>query len=432
MIILDGAADLPIAELGAEGDGATPLEAAETPNLDALALAGRVGRIRTTPPGFETNSDVCCMSLLGYDPARFHTGRAPIEAAALGIETAPGDWLFRLNLVTVGEEGTPNAGLMLDHSGGGLSSAEGAALAGDLLAYWQREAPDLVERITVRPAVDYRAIFHDASGRSYRGVDTVPPHAIPGEAWEDHLPDGVGDEESKRAADALCALMGLSHEFLSEHEINRTRREQGLRPANMAWIWGGGTMPTLEPFERRFGLRATVTSAVDLLKGLARLTGIEIGQVPGLSGYHDNDYAGQGRWAVDALDRYDLVIVHVEAPDEASHQADFATKVAAIEAIDREIVGPVLAKLRTFGDAETDAHAEGWRILCLPDHYTLCSTRKHDGTPVPFAMAGAWVRAVVQRRFTEAEAEASDLQVDEGHELMEFFLRSGLAQVRVR
>src|SRR5690606_15965577 len=223
----------------------------------------------------------CCMSLLGYDPARFHTGRAPIEAAALGIETAPGDWLFRLNLVTVGEEGTPNAGLILDHSGGGLSSAEGAALAGDLLAYWQREAPDLVERITVRPAVDYRAIFHDASGRSYRGVDTVPPHAIPGEAWEDHLPDGVGDEESKRAADALCALMGLSHEFLSEHEINRTRREQGLRPANMAWIWGGGTMPTLEPFERRFGLRATVTSAVDLLKGLARLTGIEIGQVPG-------------------------------------------------------------------------------------------------------------------------------------------------------
>ncbi len=424
IIIPDGAADLPLDEL----DGRTPFEAAHTPNLQRLAAMGRVGRAFTTPVDFEAGSDVCSMSLLGYDPAKYHTGRAPLEAAALGLELSPKDWIFRLNFVTTGEPGTPDDGLMLDHSAGAISNAEARVLVKDLVAYWREKAPTLVEKVTLTPGVSYRNILVDSSGRSYKEVVTTPPHAIPREPWGEHLPVGGAAGES----DVLRTLMTLSARVLATHEVNLARRAQGLRPATMAWLWGQGTKPTVPSFRERFALRGGMITSVDLLAGISAYIGWDRLDVPGLTSYHDTDYAGQGRATVEAIRGYDVVCSHIEAPDEASHQGDWKTKVASIEAIDEHVVGPVMSALEEYGDPAKHPDAEGWRLLVMPDHFTLCSTRKHDPTPVPFVMAGAWVRAAVSRPFTEEGSAESDLQIDPGHELMEYFLKGGLARVRAR
>lgn len=425
VIIPDGAADAPIDAL----DGLTPLEAADTPNLQALAAAGRVGTVSTTPPGFEAGSDVCSMSLLGYDPARYHTGRAPLEAAALGLDLAPDDWIFRLNLVTVGEPGSTDDGRMLDHSAGGITDDEARALVGAIEAAWREAEPGLARHLRLTHGVSYRSILVDSAGRTgvsrgYAEIRTTPPHAIPGEPWARHLPTGG------EGAEALRRLIAVAMRILPGHPVNAARREAGLRPANAAWIWGQGTRPTMPPFEERFGLRGAMITAVDLLAGIAALIGWDRLHVPGITSYHDTDYEAQGAAACRAIDDYDIVCCHVESPDEAAHQGDHATKVAAIEAIDRHIVGPIASRLLEQGDADGDPGAAGWRLLILPDHYTLVGTRKHDPTPPPFLMAGAWVRNLVPRRFTEADAARADLHIAHGHELMEYFLRSGLAGVR--
>lgn len=415
IIIPDGAADFPIEELGEK----TPFEAAAMPNLQKLAAAGRVGAAYTTPPGWEAGSDVCSMSLLGYDPLRYHTGRAPLEAAALGLSPGPTDWIFRLNLVTTGQPGTDEAGLMLDHSAGAITNSEARALVAGLVAFWQERFPEAVAGMSLTPGVSYRNIMIDASGRSYGHVKTIPPHAIPGEPWVRSLPAGHSPE-----ADLLRRLMATSAEFLPTHEVNLARVEQGLRPATMAWVWGQGTKPSVPSFRDRFGLRGAMITSVDLLAGIAAYLGWDRLDVPGLTSYHDTDYAAQGRETIRAVNGYDVVCCHVEAPDEASHQADWRTKVASLEAIDREIIGPVAQAL------EKSQGERGWRMLVMPDHYTLCSTRKHDATPVPFLMAGTLVHSAVQRPFTEDAAAESDLQIDPGHELMEYFLRNGLPKAK--
>jgi 2,3-bisphosphoglycerate-independent phosphoglycerate mutase len=421
IIIPDGAADLPIDEL----DGLTPFEAANTPNLDALAAAGRVGCAHTTPQGFEAGSDVCSMSLLGYDPRRYHTGRAPLEAAALGLSLTTRDWIFRLNFVTTGAPGSPQAGLMLDHSAGAISDPEARALVADLLKHLTGVEPALMKGIALTPGVSYRNILVDSSGRSYKGITTTPPHAVPGEPWMDHLPEGTAE------AELLSRLMLLSAEFLPSHPVNVARAKSGKRIASMAWIWGQGTKPQVPTFHERFGLKGAMITSVDLLAGIASYIGWQRLNVPGLTSYHDTDYAGQGRATVDAIDDFDVVCTHIEAPDEASHQGDWKTKVASLEAIDTHIVGPILNKMAEFGDPEHRSADKGWRILVMPDHYTLCSTKKHDATPVPFLMTGAWIRSIVQRPFTEAAAMESDLVIDHGHDLMEFFLRGGRSSVRI-
>jgi 2,3-bisphosphoglycerate-independent phosphoglycerate mutase len=409
IIIPDGAADFPLEQL----DDKTPFEAAYMPNLARLAAIGRVGAAYTTPEAFEPGSDVCSMSLLGYDPTKFHTGRAPLEAAALGLQPAPTDWIFRLNLITTGQPGSDRDGLMLDHSAGAITNSEARALVAALVDHWQATLPALVRGMTLTPGVSYRNILIDASGRSYNNVKTTPPHAVPGEPWSKHLPSG-GPE-----AETLRRLMLSSAEFLPTHEINLARIEQGLRPATMAWLWGQGVKPSVPQFKERFGLRGGMITSVDLLAGIAAYIGWDRIDVPGLTSYHDTDYAAQGRETIRAINAYDVVCTHIEAPDEASHQADWKTKVASLESIDREIIGPAI-------DAMENSYGDGWRILIMPDHYTLCSTRKHDATPVPFLIAGTQVHAAVQRPFTEEAADESDLQIDPGHDLMEYFLRNGL------
>lgn len=427
IVIADGAADFPIAELGSR----TPLAAARTPSMDAVAQLGRLGTVQTTPDGWLTGSDICTMCLLGYDPTVYHTGRAPLEAAALGIPMSARDWIFRVNFVTVGEEGTPDDGLMIDHSAGALAEHETKTLIADLATYWASKEPELAASLSVYPGVSYRNIMVDSSGRTYKGIKTAPPHEIPRQPWDLHLPDGQG--AAKASADVLCRLMELSAEFLPGHAINQARRAAGKSPANMCWIWGQGTRPAMPSFQSRFGCKGAMTTAVDLLSGLAALIGWENLKVPGATSYHhDNDYVGQGKAACDALDRFDIVCCHVEAPDEMAHQGDWKTKVASLEAIDTHVVAPMLQKLMSFGDPEKSGSGggEGWRMLILPDHYTLCSTRKHDATPSPFAMAGSYIRAHRTGPFDEAHANDADLHIRKGHELMEFFLSGGRASAR--
>ena len=411
VIIPDGAADVPLASRkGADGRPATPFQLAQTPSLDRLAASGTLGRAATTPPGFSAGSDVCSMSLLGYDPARYHTGRAPLEAAALGLTPAEGEIVYRLNLVTVGESAA-ELGLMLDHSAGGLPDDEARELLAALEAHWRDVIPDAVAGLSLTPGVSYRNILIDGGGRGAQGLVTIPPHEIPREPWEPALPEGGA------AGHLLRRLMLASYEVLAEHEVNRQRRARGERPANMAWIWGQGTAPTMPSFGSRFGLRGAMLSAVDLLRGIASCIGWDRLECPGMTSYHDTDYAAQGRATIEALSRYDLVCCHVESPDEASHQGDGQTKIAAIEAIDAYVVGPIADALRAAG--------EPWRMLVLPDHYTLVSTRKHDPTPVPFLIAGSQDEATAANTsgtFDESSAARAGLVVDPGHELMDRFI----------
>ncbi len=425
IIIPDGGSDLPIPELGDR----TPFEVAHMPHTQELARRGRVGCAYTTPEGFEAGSDVCSMSLLGYSPEKYHTGRAPLEAAALGLQLAPSDWIFRLNLVTTGSEGTADAGLMLDHSAGAISDAEARTLVADLVQHWQSKLPELAKSLDVTPGVSYRNILVDRGQRTYGDVQTTPPHAIPREPWQQHLPAGIGNVGLSSAA-ILRELMMLSASFLPEHPVNLARVKAGKRPANMAWLWGQGTKPNVPTFASRFGLRGAMITSVDLLAGIANYIGWDRLHVRGLTSYHDTDYAAQGKATVEALAKYDVVCCHIEAPDEASHQGDYRTKVASLEAIDEHVVAPIVQGLARFGDPERDSSAPGWRLLMMPDHYTLCSTRKHDATPVPFLMAGAWVRSTVARAFTEEASLESDLKIDPGHDLMEYFLRGGRAGVK--
>ncbi|MFO0861828.1 MAG: cofactor-independent phosphoglycerate mutase [Phycisphaerales bacterium] len=414
VLIPDGGADKPLPELG----GRTPFDSADTPNLDALAKSGSLGIAKTTPPGFEAGSDVCSMSLLGYDPARYHTGRAPLEAASMGLRPGPSDWIFRLNLVTTGRStagpyGAESGSLMIDHSAGAISDAEARELVAAIGGRWQEHETDLVKGLTLTPGVSYRNILIDASGRTFNDVLTTPPHAVPGEKWEMHLPRGGS------AASALERIMRSSIEALRDHPVNRARVRSGKRPATMAWVWGQGVKPSMPSFLDRFGLRGAMITAVDLLSGIAAYMGWDRLNIPGVTSYHDTDYAAQGRAAIDAITSggYDIACCHVEAPDEASHQADWKTKVASIESIDRLIAGPMTRCMQRLA-----ASGEGCRLLVLPHHYTLVSNRKHDATPVPFLMAGTGIQPNGCTAFSEKQAESTRLVIEHGHQLMEQFL----------
>lgn len=390
IIIPDGAADVPLDEL----DGRTPLAAANIPNIDGVVAAGKIGTTCNIPDGVPAGSDVAILSLLGYDPKQFYTGRAPLEAAAQGIDVAEDVWVFRCNLVTIID------GVMEDHSAGHISSKEGAAIIGELAA--RIDAPE----VRFHPGVGYRHLMI-CKGRY--NVRTTPPHDILGRKADSYLPSG-------RGARLLRKLMAESRELLAESEINTVRRELGENPATSIWLWGQGQPPQLVDFAERHGLAGAAITAVDLVRGLAKLIGWDVIEVDGATGYVDTNYAGKGAAAAEALDSYDLVCVHVEAPDEAGHAADPAAKVKAIEQIDRHIVGPVLERLR----AEGDGH---WRILVLPNHPTPCTVRSHTRQAVPFAIAGAGVqRIVTETSFTEETAAAADLHVAKGWQLMEYFL----------
>jgi 2,3-bisphosphoglycerate-independent phosphoglycerate mutase len=402
LIIPDGAADSPIPDLGNK----TPLDVANKPNMDLVAKTGKLGTVRTTPPNYSAGSDVCTLCLLGYDPAKYHPGRAPLEAAAQGLQLDKElDWVFRCNLVTIID------GVMMDHSAGHIGDKEARILLDEVRKHL---APDPgTTPLTFYPGVSYRHLMTYRGG-DFAGLKCTPPHDIPDQPIKGHMPRGKG-------ADILSSLITRSNEVLQNHDINLTRKQLGENPATHIWLWGQGKAANVPTFESRFHKKGAMITAVDLLRGIANLLGWKNLDCPGITSYHDTDYAMQGKVTCDALDKYDIVCCHVEAPDEASHAANFKEKIAAIEAIDTHVVAPVLAKLKTFPE---------WRILIMPDHATQCTTRLHHDAPVPFALAGTHVpaRTNIQLPYTESAANQSDLHIPQGYDLMEYFLFSNLAK----
>lgn len=390
IIVPDGAADEPMEQLGNK----TVLEVAQTPNMDKISTEGRQGIIRTVPDDMEPGSDVAQMSVLGYDPRKYYTGRAPIEAVALGIDLTADDWVFRCNLVTVVD------GKMADHSAGHISSEEASALIGELNDSFGSE------QARFYPGVSYRHLLV-FKGEDFN-VQTYPPHDWIGTAIEKILPRGKG-------ARILIDLMARSRQLFANHDINKVRRDLGENQVSSIWLWGQGTRMRLESFKKRFGVRGAAITAVDLVRGLSMLIGFDLIDVPGATGFVDTNYQGKGEAAIKALDEYDLVLVHIEAPDEASHNGSVEMKKKAIEQIDKYVVGPVLEALQRY---------ESWRILVLPDHPTPISSKAHSSEPVPFAMAGADVGGILRTGFSEANAAKSGFRIDNGFELMEYFLRS--------
>lgn len=391
IVLPDGAADEPLDELG----GRTPLEAGDIPYMDSIVEAGRVGTARTVPDGFVPGSDVATMSLFGYDAKKHYTGRAPIEAVARNIQLHSDDIVYRCNLVNITD------GKMADFTAGHIRTAEGAQIVEALNAALEDEG------VMFHVGMSYRHLMVTRDPAALE-VSCMPPHDIPGEPVADYLPKGKGAKKVRR-------IMERGAEVLADHEVNHVRIDLGEIPATGIWLWGQGVVPIMRRFRQRFGVRGCVIAAVDLIRGLGKLLGWTHIEVPGATGYLDTDYAAKGKAAVRAIDEYDLVVVHIEAPDEAGHMGDAAEKIKAIEKIDEQIVGPVLEKLRTFDE---------WRILVSPDHPTPIAIKTHTATPVPFCMAGSGVPSGVgQDRFSERQAVESDLRIDKGHELMEYFLR---------
>lgn len=385
LVVPDGMADDPVAAL----DGRTPWMVAATPNLDAIAAQGVVGRVGTIPPGMPPGSDVAALSIMGYDPARCYTGRAPLEAAARGIPLGETDVAYRCNLVTVED------GRMVDHGAGEIASEDAAEIVEDLNARLGTPA------IRFHAGVSYRNLMVWAGGCA--GGEMTPPHDILGQPVGPHLPRGAGSEVLRR-------LMEESGALLRDHPVNRRRVAEGKRPASMIWLWGQGRAPQLGSFAERHQVRGAVISAVDLIRGIARLAGLQVISVPGATGQLDTNWAGKCAAACAALDEVDFVMVHVEAPDECGHQGDAEGKVRAIELADREIVGPLWEAAQSHGPA---------RILVLPDHYTPLWRRSHVGKPVPFALAGAGIAPDGADRIDEAVGEASPLFVAEGWRLID-------------
>ncbi len=395
IVIPDGCADEAQESLG----GKTPLQAADKPNMDRIARLGVVGRSNNVPPPLTPASDVATLSLFGYDPLVVYTGRAPLETAAMGIPLGRDDWAIRCNLVHVENE------CMRDFTAGHISSEEGRAL----LEALQAALGDA--QLEFHPGVSYRNIlvYRPSRGTSApfsEQTKTQPPHDVPDRPIDDHLPKGPG-------SDLLRSLMERSRSILRDHPVNRKRRDQHKRDATQIWLWGQGRAPSLKPFAEVYGKRGAIISAVDLVRGVGVLLGWQRIDVMGATGYLDTDYAAKGRAAVAALGQHDLVCVHVEAPDEASHEGRADAKVKALEEIDRHIVGPLLEALPKHGE---------WRILVSPDHRTPLRTRAHAYGMVPFAFAGSGVTSKGQASYDEIIADKSDLVFERGHDLMRRFL----------
>ncbi len=394
ILIGDGMADWPIAGIG----NRTPLEAADKPNMDFMASHGAIGMVQVVPKEMYPGSDVSNLSILGYDPAAVYTGRSPLEAASIGIALGPDDVAVRCNIVALKHDGADSE--MEDFSAGHITTAEAA----ELLASLQEKAAD--KGVRFHTGVSYRHLMVWPGGKD--AVVTTPPHDIHGKKITPFLPKGDG-------AEALLTIMEISRELFSGHPVNRKRAEEGKLPGNSVWLWGQGKAPRIPTFQERHGLTGSVVAAVDLIKGIGIYAGLEVIRVPGATGYTDTNYKGKAEYALGELERKDFVLIHVEAPDEAGHNGNVEEKIKAIERIDREMLGPLLARVREKGDL---------RILLLPDHPTPVALRTHAQEPVPFVYypAPPGLPATPGSRYTEADARNSGQFVPEGIRLIDYLL----------
>jgi len=390
ILIIDGASGLPLPECG----GKTSLELAHTPNLEAMTREGMLGLARTVPPGMEPSSACACMSILGYDPKIYYQGRAAIEARSMGIPIDEGEVVFRCNLVAVRD------GKMWDYSSGHIGTDE----AQQLISALNQSLGD--DGIHFYSGVSYRHICKLKGREDTLLATCTPPHDIPGKPIDQFLPTGPG-------SDLLRELMKRSEAVLRDRPVNVERRARGDIPATMIWLfWGSGQVPDIPAFKQVYGLDAAMTSGVDLLRGLARMAGMNVLDIPGVTGGLDNDYAAQAAGAVEALNEHDLVVIHVEAPDEAAHVASVDDKVEAIQRVDREVV----SRLRSW-------QADALRLLVMPDHSTPIKVQTHTDDPVPFLLWGPGFAPNGAKRFTEAEARKTGLFIDPGYYIISRLIR---------
>jgi 2,3-bisphosphoglycerate-independent phosphoglycerate mutase len=388
IVLPDGATDEKLPQLG----GRTPLEVARIPHMDWVAAHGELGRIVTIPPGFTPGTDVGTLTLLGYDPHRDYSGRAPIEACAKGLTAQPDQLIFRCNFVTIAD------GRMQDFTAGHIAQAEADALVAALNDALGGDG------CSFHAGVSYRNLMLLAHAADLT-LACAPPHDIPDQPVADHPPRGAG-------AERVVEIMRRARAVIARHPVNAARRAAGRDPVTDIWLWGQGRPTRLEPFVEKYGVRAAAITAVDIIRGMAVATGMDLIAVPGATGYIDTDYDAKGRAAVAALDRYDCVLVHVEAADEAGHLGDAGEKVKALERIDEAVVGPLLAALQRY---------PAWRILVAPDHPTPASTKAHSAVPPHYAFAGDGVAPAGGPRFTEDAALATGRLEQAGHTLLARF-----------
>ncbi len=392
VLVGDGMADYPIEELGMR----TPLEAARTPNMDFIAKNGELGQVKTIPDKMSPASDVANLSILGYDPKIYYSGRGPLEAANLGIELEDDDVAFRCNLITAAGD------TLLDYSAGHIKSKE----AEELIRLLDQKLG--TNKIRFYPGVSYRHLLLVKRGAELKLQDLKcrAPHDISGQSISKNLPKGDN-------ADLIIKLMCDSREILSTHEINQVRLDLKENPGNMIWLWGQGRKPDMPKFMDKFALSGSVISAVDLIKGLGRVLGLKVVDVPGATGYYDTDYEAKAKAAIASLSENDFVFVHVEAPDEAGHNGDLREKLTSIERFDQLVVGTMLEYCKDKTD---------FRILVLPDHATPLSLRTHTAEPVPFAIYGKDILPKGFLNYSEKEASKSEFLFKNGYQLMEYFI----------
>lgn len=397
VVLYDGMADYPVPALG----GKTPMMMAEKPNLDSLAQRGEVGLIRTVAPGLKPGSDVANMSVMGFDPMKYYTGRSPLEAASIGIDMKPDDVSLRCNLVTLSEDDKPYEEKTIeDYCADDISTEE----ANELIEAVQAKLGN--ETFHFYAGVSYRHCLIWHSGTTDLGSMT-PPHDITGKVITEYLSDSEN-------AKPLIEMMKKSYDILKDHPVNQKRKANGRRPANSIWLWGEGTRPAMGKFEEIYGIKGGVVSAVDLIKGIGRCAGMEVADVPGATGYIDTNFEGKANAALDLLERNDLVYIHFEAPDECGHRNEPENKVKAIELIDKKVL-PILFKgLEKYDD---------YKIMCLPDHPTPIVTRTHASDPVPFVIyhKNKEIDGVVT--INEETAKETGIYVDFGPSIMEHFLK---------
>jgi len=392
VIVPDGMFDQPLEELGNK----TPLEVAHTTNMDYMAQNGSVGLVRTIPKNMRPGSDVGNLSLLGYNPQDYFTGRAPLEAANLGIDLAKDEVAFRCNFVTILDD------KMKDYSAGHISSKE----ASDLIDALNDQINEKNVRFVAGKSYRHLLILKVRNPKEYLEIKCTPPHDILGKDITKYLPEG-------KSAKMLLKLMERSKEILVDHSVNTVRIDLRENPANMIWLWGQGCKIDLPLFKNKFGVEGAIISAVDLVNGIGKLAGLEVINVPGITGYYDTNYLGKAEYALQALKNKDFVFIHIEGPDEAGHNGDFKAKISCIEHIDREIIGTILNHFDKNDDV---------RLLVLPDHPTPIALRTHTDDPVGFIMYGKRIPIDDAQEFNENTAKEKGIKFENGEKLMEEFI----------
>lgn len=395
VLLCDGMADYPVPELGNK----TPMEASYTPNSDKLAEKSVIGLVKTVADNMKPGSDVANLSVLGYDPQVYYTGRSPLEAGSIGIDMKDTDVSFRCNLVTLSDEANYEDKTILDYCADDISTEE----AKELVEYLEKELGN--DEFKLYSGVSYRHCLIWNNGTMEVGTLT-PPHDITGKAIKEYIPN-------HQNAQKLYDLMVKSYDLLKDHPVNKAREARGLKPANSMWLWGEGVRASLMPFTEKYGLKGSMISAVDLLKGIGKFSNMNVVHVPDATGYIDTNFEGKAAAAIKEFENgQDLVYVHVEAPDECGHRYEIENKKKSLEIIDEKILGPVLEALEKYDD---------YKVLIMPDHATPLSLKTHTNDPIPFLIYKK-SNPTVGGEFSEKGAKETGIFIENGYKIMEYFI----------